>query len=395
MSRLTTRYEDVESMLFQGFVSTRCSIQGVPIVLKTLTEMEASLVLLQGEDLSTDWRTHTAYYLAYSTLFFNRQLVLPVRDDWLPELADSYLEFSDRVLVTLLRSLRRLNQRSTQALLKVQAYTYGAASRERWLGLNGTPLCDPRVTGIRGSEYLGLNYHQRLWTYLNVHDDINENYMLNYGLAKFQVSPHAPKEIQKMDRRDATRIKDRQSKRDALFHGRKNPLAEGESVRVSAESPQELLEQMERTMRGEKDFHDLVIEEHSKRVRMRYLEREAERSRMARQGRERALRLRELEGSQKEVTGLSREEVEHIVHKNRDEDARARENPLWADPSVRAEQERNLIRWGFVQNEDIPEDRRDWYDDMGYRVKRSTSDLTENPLMREYYQKETPERDPD
>lgn len=387
------RYDDVEALLHRGFLSARCDMFTIPIVFKTLTQVEFDLVLMQGEDLSRDWRVHTGYYLAYSTLFFNRQLLLPVRQFWVTELAELYASLPDRILVVLLLMVNRINQRSRDALEQVQAYSYGAASRERWASVKGLPLCDSRVTGIEGTEKVGLTYHQRLWSYLNRAEDEQEHFLRMYGLAKFITSPHAPKEIQKMDRKDAKKIKEMNKVRRKLFEGRAARLGDDDrEVRVSAESAEELLEQMERTLRGEKDYHDLVIEAHQKKVRQAYIAREEERQRLAKMNAARREQALMQEASARAFEGLTRQEVEHLIRKQRQESAQMRQESTWIDPDALAAQEQNLLRWGFLEVEDIPSNRREWYNPAKHTVTRPGED-DENPLMDSHYERVHPERE--
>jgi hypothetical protein len=226
-----------------------------------------------------------------------------------------------------------------------------------------------------------------LWTYLNRVEDQQQSYLDDYALAKFMVSPHAPKEIQKRDQKDRKRLEELRKFKKKTHEGRKAAFGDGENqVKFSAESAEELLAQMEQSLRGEKDYHDLVIEEHKRKVRQRYLAREAERARQARIAAERRERILERNESVIPLEGLSPEEVDHLMAQQRGQEREMRSQRDWVDPQALAEQEKNLLRWGFIEPEDVPQGRRDWYDPRSH-TEQEPEEPTQNPLIEEHYER--------
>lgn len=381
----TLDYDKVEQLIFKGFLTTQVNVCEVPIVLKTLSQTEFDLITLQGEDFQHDWQIHSAYYLAYSTLFFNRAPVLPYRREVIPWIAEHYKDLPESVLVSLLLAVNRLNQEARDELQRVQPYSYGKESRDQWLQLQGLSLCDESVTGLEGSRHMGLNYHQKIWSFLNRQEDRNDTYLDAYTLTKFIVSPHAPKEIRKRDQKDKKKLKQLAKFRRKIHSGQDAVFGDERQIKVSAETAEELLDQMERTIRGEKDYHDLVIEQHQRKVRAAYLRREQEKERKREIARQRRQAL--LEGKepyQRSIEGLSREEVEHLRKKNA-EKLQEERGEDWVDPSTMAEREQNLLRWGFLDIEDIPSSRKEWYDPRSYKEGTAAED-TQNPLIKDYYE---------
>ena len=373
-------YNPLEKMLYRGFLTSEVEVGGVPIVLKTLNQNEVDLCDLHAFSLSGTWEDAAAYSLAYSTLFLNHVNVLPSRHDWIPTLAAAYRDMPSSVLISLLVVANNLNEKASASLRNVQGYAYGPASRQMWYMLKGTNLCDPMITGVTGTDTIGLNMHQRLWAYFNHSEDEDTQYLQMYSLTKFIVSPHAPKDVKRIDGEDKKRMRTREGRRKALYEGADpNLVTEDNQIRISDETAEELLEQMERTVRGEKDFHDMVIEEHRKKVRDAYIKQREEaqrRSEIAKKKRREQF-MREHEESIN-LEGYTDEEIEHYL---RVSDQKRREQRIDASSSPPIEQqERNLLRWGFIEGEDaVPlED--------GDPLRTEEPDF-ENPLIKEHYER--------
>lgn len=377
-------FKDVESLLFRGFLTAEVAVDSVPIVFKSLNHIEYTQIDLHSFSMDSGWEESASYFLAYSTLFLNHVSVLPNREEYIPVLADYYHHFPKSLLVSFLKITARLNQRSGKALRDVQRYACGPESRQMWQMYRGISLCDPKVTGFSGTENIGINMHQRMWSYFNTLDDEEIDYLKSYGLAKFVVSPHAPKDIKRIDARDAKKLEERDNRRSALYKGT-DYVEEGvEQVLVTKDSAQELMSQMHKELRGEQDYHDLVIAEHKKKIRDAYLRRKEEMDRKRQEAYERRLKQEIAEEADfLSQEGYSAEEIAHYLEKS-DRIRRVRRQERPENYQSLEEKERNLMRWGFLDPEDIPEDRRSYYSGKGYEKEE---DDFENPLIKEHYKR--------
>jgi hypothetical protein len=386
-------YIQVERLLFRGFLEATVKVGEVPFVFKTLNQTEFDLVLMQGGTLSEDWRTHSAYYLAYSTLCFNRVVMLAYRQEAIPYLADIYLELPESVMISLLMTVTRINNEAREALEWVQPYAFGDKSREHWQVKRRHMLCAKQLTGIEGTDSIGLNYHQKLWSFLNGLEDKQQGYLDQYTLAKFIVSPHAPKDVQKMDRRDQKKLKELQVYRQKLHKGKAASLEGVRQIKVGAETAEELMQQMEQNLSGGKDYHDLIIEEHKRKIRANYLAREA--ARQAKMRETQIQRQHEINSgaASMPIKGFTAAEVEHLAAKAAESRAEARAETHWVDPHALQEQERNLLRWGYLRPEDLPEERQAWYEAGSYTTEVVPPSPTDNPLMQEHYEWTNEDRD--
>lgn len=380
---MPTDYKDVESMLFRGFITAEVEVVEVPIVFKTLNHSEYDLIDLHSFSLSNEWEHGASYFLAYSTLFFNHVNVLHKREEHITNIAEHYKAMPKSLLVALLKVTAGINKRSATSLQQLQGYSCGATSRQMWRMYKDIPLCDPMVTGFTGTASLGLNMHQRMWVYFNTLEDDEADYLKDYGLAKFVVSPHAPKDIKRMDARDQKKIRDRDKRKKALYQGDNYVTEEADQIYVTNESAEELLAQMKKENQGEKDFHDHVIEQHRRTIRAAYLHQREEQRQRAEEAQRKRLR-QEIEEDYRELSreGYSQEEIEHYL-KRADQQRRLRRLERPDDYRPLEEKEERLIRWGFLDEDDIPETRRHFYD----KSKGPKEENFENPLIKEHYER--------
>jgi hypothetical protein len=283
MASKSPNYTDVEHMLFRGFLTLPASLGGVPVVFKTLNTFEHECVGLYSsfDDLQDPVKNlQIAYILAHSVFLFNRVNVLQHREGHLSELVEAFLDLPSRVLSRLILNLSFLNQRALTTVDLIRPYSFGTISRQNWISCRGIPLNDPRLTGIQGTEVLGLNIHQKLWTFYNTHEDEEDRHDRLWSLAKFEASVHNPKEIRKIDQKDRDKKREEMSRREAIFFGKGEevvPTGMNGEVKVSNESVEDLLTQMKRSIEGQKDFHDMVVEQYEQKIKERYEREQRER----------------------------------------------------------------------------------------------------------------------
>lgn len=350
-------YSDVEAMLFRGFLTLPAELNGVPVVFKTLNTQEHDLTELYTSftDAEDSEKQRTAYFLAYSVFLFNRINILADREAYLPMLVDEFLDLPKYLTELLLRRLSRLNHRATETIEKIEAYSFGASSRQNWYAYRGCTLNDQRVTGICGTENLGVNYHQKLWIFHNTTEDIQQEYERDRELAKFQASVHAPKGIKRIDAKDRDRRRKDERRKESLYmgEGKSAVTSEGPNgeIKVSDESVDDLLVQMKRSIEGQKDFHDHVIEAHEARIRAQY---EAERQqRRARREEARKRREAQLDGVRSKDPFLfyDEEEVqEKVAQQQRRKSEHIREGRYRSHAAFEQRGE-HLSKWQIIDDE--------------------------------------------
>jgi hypothetical protein len=268
-------YTDVIPLLFRGFLTVPVAINNVRFVLKTLNQHEFELMRWMGFEGLAFWD----YFLAYAVLYVDGKNVLRDRDTWLGRIAQTFHDMDRGARQKIIRHLSELNRRASNAITLTEAYAMEPYSRFRWGQLQGLDLSHPSVTGIVGTETLGLNWAQLVWRSLNYYEDMSMRVEREWENAKFVGACFAGKGVQKIYNQDNDRRQKDQTaritRRDQLlrhvFEGvplEQEKTKDGRIV-ATAKTVEELADQLEKSLRGEKDFHDRVIEEWEARTRKR------------------------------------------------------------------------------------------------------------------------------
>lgn len=260
-------YDCLEDVLFRGFMTATVKARGLTLVFKTINMSELRQINEIREGLPP--HQNILPHLIYSLYRIDGVNVLHNREENFEDLLNICAHFYPSQQRYFLQMLNVLNERSIQELNKLVPYTYGQRSKILWNAYKDNLLCSSHITGIKGTEMLGLNEAQKTWVYLNRMEDQHSIFELNYDLAKFIVSPHT-KEIKKINEQESQRKREEAAKKIRIHEtgidegwdgGRENQLVD--------QSVEELMSQMQRTLAGEKDFHDLVVKEHEDRIRFK------------------------------------------------------------------------------------------------------------------------------
>lgn len=268
-------WKDTESLLYRGFLAARGSVNGVSLIFKSLNHHEFQHIQWISGDEQQERFYNT--FLAYGVFMVEGESVLANRQEMIPYLRDNFFAILPMPAKTrLVRYLSEINRRATNAVTLTEAYVLEKSSRFRWAQLQGIDLMSPTCTGVVGTETLGLNYAQLVWRALNHFDDMREMAEREWDNAKFIGSCSAGKEIQKIYNQDRTRRRKEKEAREERKDRLLRQVLLGESpdeaghqgeVHLVARSVEELAKQLQSSLRGEKDWHDLVVEAEEKRMR--------------------------------------------------------------------------------------------------------------------------------
>lgn len=274
--------KDVEPLLFKGFVYAPAEINGVPFVFKSLNQHEWELLgfmATAGGSNRQSMRRYNNNFMAYGVLMVEGVNVLPRRDEFIPRITELFDSLPEGAHQKVVRELSEVNRRATRAVWLAEVFALEKKSRFQWAQVKGLDLTTTAVTGITGTDTLGLNYGQLLWRAVNHYEDIQEQMEREWEHAKFIASATAGKEIQKVHNQDRRRREterdERAERRDKIlrFAVFGEPMEEDKPAAGHmkvARTVDELADQLERDLRGEKDFHDAVVDAHEQRVRERF-----------------------------------------------------------------------------------------------------------------------------
>jgi hypothetical protein len=343
-------YKDVESLIFRGFLVLPADINGVQFLFKSMNHHE-----LEYLQWVTGGQTSEKYYntfLAYGVFMVEGQNILPDRERWIPDFEKTFGSFSVQARSKLIRYLSEVNRRASNAITLTEAYQMERISRFRWAQYKGLELMSSSSTGIDGSAKLGMNYAQLVWRALNHYEDARDTSEREWENAKFIGSCFAGKEIRKIYNQD----KDRRQKETEERIQRKDQVirqvllgedlgkdqTNGQVKMVVAKSVEELAEQLERDLRGERDWHDEVVAREEEAMRKQIADRQNQ--------------LRDLQESRaheplakvtSDRTGLTLEQVRERLARSRQYEAQDAAGKI-VHPEMQDERLHNFIQRHYV-----------------------------------------------
>jgi hypothetical protein len=275
-------YRDVEFVLYRGFITVAAEINDVYFVFKSLNHHEFELLRLGGglrgnRVTAKFWST----FLAYGVFMVDGINILSERSKWLPKLAELFETLPKEARAMIVRHVSNVNRRSSNAVILTEAYAMESVSRYRWMQTKGLDLTSTAVTGLEGTQHLGLNWAQQLWRAVNHAEDRNEQHEREWENSKFVGSCFAGKGITKVYNQDNERRRkdkeERLARKDKLLRevvlGERpdsNVTMTPGAVVTSASTVEELASQLEKDLRGDKDWHDQVIDAHETKIRDQY-----------------------------------------------------------------------------------------------------------------------------
>ena len=282
-------YKDVEAMLFRGFLILSADINEVPFVFKSLNQHEFDMLRLMGgfvdgkEPSARFW----TQFLTQCVFLVDGINVLTERSVATHPLTKLFEGLPLTARQRIIRYVSEVNRRASNAVTLTEAFVMEKSSRFRWAQLRGLDLTSPAVTGIEGTQSLGLNWAQLLWRALNYYEDLDYENEREWENAKFVGSCFAGKGLQKVynqdsKRRDTEKTTKAARKDQLLRHVLLGePLTSeasdigGTTVKV-ARTVEELSRQLEADLKGEKDFHDEVVDAAEQHTRDQYQQRRQE-----------------------------------------------------------------------------------------------------------------------
>lgn len=356
-------YRDVEPLLFKGFLTVSAEINGVYFVFKSLNQHEFELLRLSGGVRATGELSEKFWdlFLAYGVFMIDGQNILPERERFLPKIAETFAAFPRDAKQRVIRHMSEVNRRATNAVTLTEAYFTESYSRFRWGQLKGLDLTATAVTGVFGTERLGMNWAQLVWRALNYYEDRNDQIEREWENAKFVGSTMAGKGISKIYHQDNERRRKDKEERVARKDRLLRHVVLGESmddraqqlngaVMISARSVDELAEQLEKDLKGEKDWHDQIVEEHEGRIKTQFQARRDQLQELA-ERHEEMFGPKRITGGYESFQGLSPDEVRFRMERRKQLEAqaaaRAMAFPELHDPKVG----QFLDKWGVTSSE--------------------------------------------
>ncbi len=290
-------WEDLESYLFTGFLYSHSIIGEWTYVFKTLNHNEIRLIEFMRPYNKSSEKSRSLFrssFIAYSIFMINGKNILFDRENHIDKLINVINRIPAKIQNKIVENLSYLNNKSNRLFPLVEIYVHESRSRYKWFQFKNMPINSPSVTGINGSENLGCNYAQLTWSALNRIEDRREEAEKDWSNAKFIGSCFAGKGVRSVDERDKARANTEKQKLEDLklrvlrdyLNGKGESVPEdmdeiislpdGRRAKVvskkSSESAEELAEELSNSLNGQKDEHDLIVERHMEKMRVRAME---------------------------------------------------------------------------------------------------------------------------
>ena len=121
------------------------------------------------------------------------------------------------------------------------------------------------MTGIAGTDHLGLSSHQVAWVWLNEEEDERLRSEEQWSFSKFIASASNAKGVKKLDGKDKARLKRIKEERQRIIAGESYQGPQ----RIEPHSVKELKKQLVADLEGTKDLHDRIIDAYEASIQKR------------------------------------------------------------------------------------------------------------------------------
>jgi hypothetical protein len=256
-------YDILEKIIVQGFLHDYYDLKGNRVVLKTLNEIEYNNLNFY---VGVDSEDRSIYELVFSTLMIDGINVLSDRDDKIKDVYSMYLDLDTINYDKIRDKVRGLQVKYLKSLKFLEGFCYTDKSRFLWKGINSGVLATEKLTGLHGTGNLGINSVQNNWVVVNRRLDSEDEFEKSFNLAILIASSFNSKGSKSVSRSF-------ESQRDELKEVRKGIAKFGyDKLRYEKErsldgwsmpikSRSDLVRELDKQIKGEKDKHDLFIEE--------------------------------------------------------------------------------------------------------------------------------------
>lgn len=280
-------YRDVEELISTGFLTYTFTVKGVTLVFRSLSPSDFVRLQARTQHLREHYPA-LSWTLASSVWMINGyEISRDPKDNAAFHLRELFGQLHSSLLDVLGNVVTSFTYRVSRAVRLTEAFCYETYSRSLWR-MQGSPAGrDARDDSVVRRMWVAYNQvedldqeDQRLWS----HTRTVVGSMSNKG-AKYITT-----ELKKAADKEKTR---RQAVIESAVNWvirgdeRKKPLKvilNGKEVEVpvihSAQTQEDLEDEMRKVFTGEKDYHDLIVDQYQKSVKQRVLAKREERQRM-------------------------------------------------------------------------------------------------------------------
>lgn len=259
-------YDDVEQLLFIGFLKEKLNFNGFDFVLKSLSESEIEAV----RDKTPSYRQYSdihydCWFVCYSIFQINGVNFLADRDEKIEKLFNSLMKWPRKAIARLVSRCLMFNVRLKESYQKFEAYCYEGQSRINWKAYQNLPLTSVTVTGVRGTDMFPLNSLQIQWIAYNRAEDERQAFETNWSYVRWGGAFLNQKAAQKIE----DEVKSQRDKEDE-YKNKVMAKARGEigdfdipdfpSYRTKDDELKKLLYDLDVVINDKKDDHEIAMD---------------------------------------------------------------------------------------------------------------------------------------
>jgi len=256
-------YKNLEDIVVKGFLTDSYKVCSNKLVLKTLNELEYSNMEYYLN--SDDNGEYLIYRIIFSTLMLDGYNVLIDRDEKIKLLYDFYNNMPVVDFSKIAKKIDNLHNKYLYSLRYLEGFSYTDRSRYVWKSLLGNSLATEKLSGIEGTSKLGMNSVQNNWIAINKKLDGEDEYEKDFHLSILVASAFNSKGSSAISRSFDTQKDELQEIRskiaeygyDELRYKKERSLDEWSKP---IKSRDDIVRELEKQIKGEKDKHDLFIE---------------------------------------------------------------------------------------------------------------------------------------
>lgn len=299
-------YQILSDIIYKGFLTLSLYMIEKVFVFKTVNEKEYDLIKIYAGDPERESYTNrfNLNFLIFSLLSIDGRCVLDKRITEYDSIYKLFSGMPNKLRSKILSELNTVRGQYYEALSFLEGFSYTNQSRRKWRIMGDQfPNCE-ELTGVPGTNSMGLNTCQESWMLLNRMLDEEEKNNQYFSLAILVASASNPKGARGIRARHDASLQKTEERRKKI--AKKGTLKKTQWTPKGWAAPvdtaEELVEELMRQMQGKKDKHDLFIEDH-----LRKIKEEAEKQEKQAEERLKEVRKkREKEGIGTDLTGTHR-----------------------------------------------------------------------------------------
>lgn len=256
-------YDNIERILTYGFLSARVSIRGHDLLIKNISDKEYQHMMMLCSDNNRS-KINTMS-VAFSTVAIDGYNILENRNEHLSEILEFFKSTPAILVAKVVEAINELNQTYIDSLDFLEGFSYSSRSRYLWSVLD--PYNRSGYVGIRGLDIVGINSVTENWISINKRLDDEHAYERNFNNTLLIVGASNYKSAKMLSKSYEAHTQELKELRDDICkygYDRKR-VSENDKKREEWTAPlttrEDLVKELYRQMSGDKDRHDLYIDE--------------------------------------------------------------------------------------------------------------------------------------